>query len=204
MTHWGQMKNEAGTTSLGGTVVPRWNEFQTLPVVNTLLKPKANASDLGDLKQKDSTLAKMVRENVDSWDKRTRAQFRKILKVPIPKKNQVLEAGTIPPLDRVTSLFECTKCKSVGLGLAQEGALTFYSAVKHRCPGASINFQWNADIFQPDDHATQIARYAVNLSGHDETKTTRLDMDALGQRFLCKLCARPIYLRYENLVRFFV
>jgi hypothetical protein len=200
MEHWGQLKNAAGTAGSGGPAIPRWNEFQGLPVVNTLLKPKAAANDVEGLKKKDSTLAKMVEANVNTWDNRTRAQFRKILQVPIAKKNQVPEPDIVPPLDRVTSLFECTQCKSVGVGLAQEGTLTFYSAIKHRCAGASRKFQWSTNLFQPDHYGIQIAQYAVNLSGRAEDKTTRADMDALGPRFLCKLCMKPIYLTYSNLV----
>lgn len=201
--HWGRLKNASGTASPAGTAVPRWNEFQALPVVDTLLRPKAGANDVKDLKRDDSTLAKMVQANVDTWDNRTRAQFRKMLNVPIPKKNQPPEPSTVPPLDRVTSLFECKQCKSVGLGLAQEGTLTFRSVVKHRCRGASRKFKWDTSSFQPDQLGIRIARHAVSLSGRTEDKTKREDMDALGSRFLCKLCPKSIILTYGNLVSTF-
>ncbi|KAL5641521.1 hypothetical protein ACGC1H_001863 [Rhizoctonia solani] len=206
--HWERMMNAFGLAGENGTVVPRWNEFASLPVVNSLLKPTGHDEALGvkDLEKKDSTLAKLIQSDVNSWDSRTQAQFRKILKIPkapIAKRNEAQEPSIAPPLDRVTALFECTKCKAVGIGLAQEGTLTFKSAVKHRCPNTSSKkFQWTTDLFQPDQYAIQVARYAITLSGLAEDKTKQSDMDALGARFHCKLCTgnHPIYLPYRNLI----
>ncbi|CAE6411013.1 unnamed protein product [Rhizoctonia solani] len=203
--HWQQMMNTSGMSGQAASAVPRWNEFASLPGVNSLLKPndQDGGLDVEDLNKKDSTLAKMVQSNVDSWNSRTQGHFRKILKVPMPKKNEVPEPGTVPPLDRVTALFECTKCKNVGVGLAQEGTLTFKSAVKHRCPGTSAkNFQWTTELFKPDEYAIQVARHALALSGLAEDKTKRSDMDELGARFLCKLCTgkQSIHLNYCNLI----
>ncbi|CAE6524070.1 unnamed protein product [Rhizoctonia solani] len=204
--HWEQMMNASGIAGQDGNVVPRWNEFASLPVVNSLLKPTGLDGALGieDLEKKDSTLAKLIQSDVSSWEGRTQAQFRKILKIPkapITKKNEVQEPGIVPPLDRVTALFECTKCKSVGLGLAQKGTLTFKSAVKHRCPDTTKEFKWTTDLFQPDQYAIQVARHAITLSGLTEDKTKISDMDGLGARFLCKLCTgkQPIRLAYCNL-----
>ncbi|CAE6456536.1 unnamed protein product [Rhizoctonia solani] len=206
--HWERMMNASGLAGENGTVVPRWNEFASLPVVNSLLKPTGHDEALGvkDLEKKDSTLAKLIQSDVNSWDSRTQAQFRKILKIPkapIAKRNEVQDHGIAPPLDRVTALFECTKCKAVGIGLAQEGTLTFKSAVKHRCPNTSSKkFQWTTDLFQPDQYAIQVARHAITLIGLAEDKTKQSDMDALGLRFHCKLCTgkQSIYLAYRNLI----
>ncbi|KAH7345254.1 hypothetical protein B0J17DRAFT_702703 [Rhizoctonia solani] len=206
--HWAQLMNASGMAGENGTAVPRWNEFASLPVVNSLLKPTGHegAPDVKDLEKKDSTLAKLIQSDISSWDSRTQAQFRKILKipkVPVTKRNEVQEPGIVPPLDRITALFECTKCNSVGLGLAQEGTLTFKSAAKHRCPGTSPKkFQWSTDQFQPDKYAIDVARYAITLSGQAEDKTKRSNMDELGARFLCKLCTgkQPIHLSYPNLI----
>ncbi|KAG9126787.1 hypothetical protein FRC07_001986 [Ceratobasidium sp. 392] len=197
--HWHQLKNLSGPA---GSIIPRLNEFNSLPVVNALLKPKATDGEAGNLNAKDSTLSKLVKSDVTTWEERTCAQFRKILQVPIPKKNQAPEPGIVPPLDRVTSLFECAKCKSVGLSLAQEGTLTFRSAVKHQCKNApSKRFQWKPDSFQPDNVGIQISRFAVVASGRTEARTTRQDMDDLGPCFLCVKCPNPIYLTFGNLVR---
>lgn len=202
--HWQQLKNQSGMARSAGAIIPRINEFKALPVVKTLLKPNAGGNDVKELNRKDSTLAKLVGTSVAGWEKRTTGQFRKTLQVPIPKgKIPVPEPGVVPPLDRVTSLFECTKCKSVGLGLAQAGTLTFRSAVNHRCPGSSKKFQWSTDLFQPDTVGTQIAQLAIALSGRTEDKTKREDMDSLGPCFLCKICPRSIYLSYGNLVSAF-
>ncbi|KAG8691978.1 hypothetical protein FRC11_000852 [Ceratobasidium sp. 423] len=206
--HWEQMMNASGMAGQDGNVVPRWNEFASLPVVNSLLKPTSldGAPGVKDLEKKDSTLAKLVQSDVSSWEIRTQAQFRKILKIPkipITKRNEVQEPGIAAPLDRITALFECTKCKSVGLGLAQEGTLTFKSAVKHRCTHTpSKKFKWTTELFQPDEYAIQVARHAITLSGLAEDKTKRSDMDGLGARFLCKLCPgkQPIQLAYCNLI----
>ncbi|KAG8747222.1 hypothetical protein FRC10_001838 [Ceratobasidium sp. 414] len=196
--HWHQLKNASGSA---GSIIPRLNEFNALPVVNALLKPKANDGEADDLNAKDSTLSKLVKSDVTTWEERTSAQFRKILQVPIPKKNQAPEPGVVPPLDRATSLFECTGCKSLELGVAQEGTLTFRSAVRHRCKNAPRKkFQWKPDLFQPDSVGIQIARHAVVSSGRIETRTTRKDMDDLGLRFLCAKCPSPIYLTFGNLV----
>ncbi|CAE6435876.1 unnamed protein product [Rhizoctonia solani] len=203
--HWQEMMNASGMSGQAGSCVPRWNEFALLPGVNSLLKPNGQdgALNVEDLQNKESTLTKMVQSNVDSWNSRTQGHFRKILKVPISKKNEVPEPGTVPPLDRVTALFECAKCKSVGLGLAQEGTLTFKSAVKHRCPGTSAkHFQWTTELFKPDQYGIQVAQHALALAGLVEDKTKRSDMDDIGLRFLCKLCTgkQPIYLEYRNLI----
>ncbi|ELU41529.1 hypothetical protein AG1IA_04430 [Rhizoctonia solani AG-1 IA] len=203
--HWQEMMNASGMSGQAGSCVPRWNEFALLPGVNSLLKPNGQdgALNVEDLQNKESTLTKMVQSNVDSWNSRTQGHFRKILKVPISKKNEVPEPGTVPPLDRVTALFECAKCKSVGLGLAQEGTLIFKSAVKHRCPGTSAkHFQWTTELFKPDQYGIQVAQHALALAGLVEDKTKRSDMDDIGLRFLCKLCTgkQPIYLEYRNLV----
>ncbi|CAE6506934.1 unnamed protein product [Rhizoctonia solani] len=206
--HWAQLMNASGMAGENGTAVPRWNEFASLPVVNSLLKPTGHegALDVKDLEKKDSTLAKLIQSDINSWDSRTQAQFRKILKVPkvpITKRNEVQEPGIVPPLDRITALFECTKCSSIGLGLTQEGTLTFKSAVKHRCSGTSAKrFQWSTDQFQPDQYAIEVARHAIVLSGLAEDKTKRSNMDELGVRFLCKLCTgkQPIHLSYRNLI----
>ncbi|CAE7157755.1 unnamed protein product [Rhizoctonia solani] len=205
--YWEQMMNDSGMAGESGTAIPQWNEFASLPVVNSLLKPAGHdkAFEPKDL-EKGSTLANLIQSAISTWDSRTQAQFRKILnvpKTPAAKKNEVQEPGIVPPLDRVTALFECTKCKTVGLGLTQEGTLTFKSAVKHRCPGTSPKkFQWSTGLFQPDQYATQVARHAVSLSELAEDKTKRSDMDALGTRFHCKLCTgkKPIYLPYRNLI----
>ncbi|CUA77551.1 Zinc finger protein sdc-3 [Caenorhabditis elegans] [Rhizoctonia solani] len=206
--HWEYMLNASGIAGDSGAAVPRWNEFASLPVVNSLLKPTGHDEALGvkDLKKKDSTLAKLIQSDINSWDNRTQAQFRKILKVPKAptiKKNEAQEPGIVSPLDQVTALFECTKCKALGKGVAQEGTLTFRSAVKHRCPNtSSTKFKWSTDLFQPDQYAIQVARHAIALSGLTEDKTKRSDMDALGARFHCKLCTgkQPIYLSYHNLI----
>ncbi|KAG9091847.1 hypothetical protein FS749_016190 [Ceratobasidium sp. UAMH 11750] len=196
--HWHQLKNASGSA---GFIVPRLNEFNTLPVVNALLKPKAADGEADDLNTKDSTLSKLVKSDVTTWEERTSAQFRKMLQVPMPRKNHAPEPGVVPPLDRATSLFECIGCKSLELGVAQEGTLTFRSAVKHRCKNAPRKkFQWKSDLFQPDSIGIQIARHAVVSSGHVETKTTRKDMDELGPRFLCTKCPSPIYLTFGNLI----
>ncbi|QRV90861.1 hypothetical protein RhiJN_18879 [Ceratobasidium sp. AG-Ba] len=197
-SHWHELKN---TTSSSGSIVPRLNEFNALPVVHALLKPKASDGEIDELSNKDSTLNKLVNADVATWEERTRAQFRKILKIPIPKKNQPVDPDTVPPLDRVTSLFECTKCSCVGLGLAQEGTLTFRSAIKHRCKTAPAKkFQWRPDLFRPDSIGIQIARHAVEASGRTEAKTNRKHMDELGPRFLCKICTKPIYLTFGSLI----
>ncbi|KAG8713684.1 hypothetical protein FRC09_018451 [Ceratobasidium sp. 395] len=196
--HWHQLKNVSGQA---GSIVPRLNEFNALPVVNALLKPKASDGEIKDLYAKDSTLSKLVKSDVTTWEERTCAQFRKILQIPIPKKNQNPEPGVIPPLDRATSLFECARCKSVDLGLAQEGTLTFRSAVKHRCKhAASKKFQWKPDLFQPDTIGIHIARLAVVSSGLSETKANRRDMNNLGPRFMCTKCPNHIYLTFGNLI----
>lgn len=199
--HWQQLKNQSGMAGSSGPIIPRINEFKTLPVVSTLLKPNAGGSDVKELNKKNSTLANLVDTSVSGWEKSTSAQFRKLLKVPITKgKAPAPEPGVISPLNRITALFECTKCNSVGLGLAQEGTLTFRSAVSHRCKGSSKKFKWSTDLFQPDVAGIQIARQAIILSGRTEEKTKREDMDDLGACFLCKVCPSTIYLTYGNLV----
>ncbi|KAF8609187.1 hypothetical protein BDV93DRAFT_518034 [Ceratobasidium sp. AG-I] len=199
--HWQLLKNQSGMAGSTGPIIPRVNEFKALPVVSTLLKPNAGGSDVKELNKKDSTLAKLVDTSVSGWEKSTSAQFRKLLKVPITKgKAPALEPGVISPLNRITALFECTKCKSVGIGLAQEGTLTLRSAVNHRCAGSSKKFKWSSDLFQPDAVAIQIAQQALALSGRTEEKTKREDMDDLGACFLCKVCTCTIHLTYGNLI----
>ncbi|KAG8917158.1 hypothetical protein FRC00_013968 [Tulasnella sp. 408] len=148
-----------------------------------------------------------------------RLGVKKNWKPPIPGEGGSKDGGVVQhPLDRLTALFECTRCRSDVKGKSVERGehtgLTLEAAVRHRCPWYLPKTQpgaegeetkigrtrWDAENFVPDTIGAAVVKLALGLAGLNEETATRKDVNALGRRWQCLTCPSKLTMSFGAIV----
>jgi len=179
---WQRRKSEGGQTH---DAVPPLQKFRALPAIKIL--EGMPVDDVKTQLEPNQAMSKVIKTNVESWDKKTRTALAKALEVAVPL---VVSSTMLHPVDRVTGLFACKKCNRVDRKDQAAGSLNYQAVIKHKCPGKRAAKQkWDVQNFVRDDLAISTVRAALGACGMSEESATTAELDELGARFLCSTCA---------------
>ncbi|KIO23453.1 hypothetical protein M407DRAFT_27060 [Tulasnella calospora MUT 4182] len=214
------------TASTPTPVLPTLEAYRSLPSIsNVIHNTSIPSKGLRRKLRTDETLRTMIKADLEKEDARLRKVMsvrlgvKKNWKPPAPVEGGSKDGGVVQhPLDRLTALFECTRCRSdvmgKSVGRGEHTSLTLEAAVRHRCPwylpktqqGAEANevkngrANWDPENFVPDITGAAVVRLTLGLAGLNEETATRKDVNALGRRWQCLTCPSQLTMSFGAIV----
>ncbi|KAG9043977.1 hypothetical protein FS837_008933 [Tulasnella sp. UAMH 9824] len=207
-------------------VLPTLEAYRNLPSIsNVIHNISIPSKGLRKKLRTDETLRTMIKADLEKEDARlrkimsVRLGVKKNWKPPTPAEGGNKDGGVAQhPLDRLTALFECARCRSDVKGKSVERGehtgLTLEAAVRHRCPWYLPKTQpgaegeetkngragWDAEHFVPDTTGAAVVKLALGLAGLNEETATRKDVNALGRRWQCLTCPSKLTMSFGAIV----
>lgn len=214
------------STSTPTPVLPTLEAYRNLPSIsNVIHNISIPSKGLRKKLRTDETLRTMIKADLEKEDARLRRLMsvrlgvKKNWKPPTPAEGGSKDGGVVQhPLDRLTALFECTRCRSDVKGKSVERGehtgLTLEAAVRHRCPWYLPKAQpgsegeetkngrarWDAENFVPDTTGAAVVKLALGLAGLNEEAATKKDVNALGRRWQCLTCPSKLTMSFSAIV----
>ncbi|KAG8975589.1 hypothetical protein FRC05_005382 [Tulasnella sp. 425] len=219
--------NSTSPTTSQVPVLPTLESYRSLPSISNIIHNASIPSKgLRKKLRTDETLRTMIKADLEKEDARLRKVMsvrlgvKKNWKPPTPGEQGSKDGGASAqhPLDRLTALFECTRCQSdlkgMPAGHGEYTVLSFEAAVRHRCPRYLPNTQggaggakakngranWDAENFVPDTTGIAVVKLALGLAELNEETTTRKDVDGLGRRWQCLTCPSNVTMSFGAVV----
>ncbi|KAG8996197.1 hypothetical protein FRB90_012791 [Tulasnella sp. 427] len=201
-------------------VLPTLEAYRALPSISNIIhNPSIPPKGLRKKLRTDETLRKMIKLDLENED----ARLRKVMSVRLgvkkkwkPAEGQDGGTAALHPLDRVTALFECTRCgaDAKGNAVAHWTALTFADAVRHRCSrylpktkgdgsgkvAKNSRVKWDAENFVPDSSGIAVVKFALGLAELSEETTTWDEAHKIGRRWQCLTCPSKVTMHFSDTV----
>lgn len=214
------------STTTSTPVLPTLEAYRNLPSISNVIHNSSIPSKgLRKKLRTDETLRTMIKADLEKEDARLRKVMavrlgvKKTWKPSIPAEGGSKDGGVVQhPLDRLTALFECTRCRSDVKGQSVERGehtgLALEAAVRHRCPWylpkiprggegeepKNARARWDAENFVPDTTGAAVVKLALSLAGLNEETAIRKDVNALGRRWQCLTCPSKLTMSFGAIV----